>query len=68
MKRFTLVLTVADSGSLSVSKLKSVSADTLMELCSKFPLIIAEMARDEQIRLQQEVSELTRTLDDDIPF
>lgn len=61
MKKFKLML-YRSSEEIPASNIEVIEGDSLIEICSKFPLLIAQISE----RIMKE--ELAKVIDDDIPF
>lgn len=64
--KYRLVLTTQDAKVFEVNKLKHIEADSVVELAAKFPLMMAELMREE---CEAEIAAIKeKYIDDDIPF
>ncbi len=64
MKQFELYLTVRDTDSFRIEESASIITNDIIELCSKIPLLIADIMR----KMHDEETYELRMKDDDIPF
>lgn len=61
-KKIELTMTVRDEKSFKIDSCNTIKGDSLIEICAKFPLVIADIARTLQ---EENAREL---VDDNIPF